>query len=119
MNRSNVSNLPSISLYSFENLLNVYTDTDTDYNFYNLLRAINVVPTNNDLAEDQYITTFTDTWVSISYKHYNTMDLWWLVCAYNQISDATKRPEPGTVLKLLKSQYVGVVLSELKKQINK
>jgi hypothetical protein len=119
MNRNDILNLPQISLYSFENLLKVYNDENSGYNFYNLLRSINVVPTNNDLAEDQYITVFTDTWVSISYKHYNTMDLWWLVCVYNQISDATKRPEPGTVLKLLKSQYVGVVLSELKKQINK
>jgi len=119
MNRSEIINLPKISLYSFENLLNVYTDMDTNYNFYNLLRAINVVPTNSSLAEDQYITTFTDTWVSISYKHYNTMDLWWLVCAYNQISNAAKKPEPGTILKLLKSEYVGVVLAELKKQISK
>ena len=119
MNRTDISNLPKISLYSFENLLNVYTDEKTGYNFYNLLRNINVVPTNNDIAEDQFITSFTDTWVSISYKHYNTMDLWWLVCAYNQITDATKKPEPGTILKLLKSQYVGTVLAELKNQINK
>jgi len=119
MNRNDITDLPSISLYSFENFLNVYKDSDTGYNFYNLLRSINLVPSNSDVVEDEYITTFNDTWVSIAYKQYNAMDLWWLVCVYNQIVDATKRPIPGTTLKLLKKEYVGVILSELNKQINR
>jgi len=119
MNRQDLTDLPPISLYSYENFLNVYKDSDNGYNFYNLLRSVNIMPTNNNTVEDEYITTFSDTWISIAYKHYNTLDLWWLVCVYNQIVDATKRPKPGTTLKLLKKEYVGVVLSELTKQVNK
>jgi hypothetical protein len=119
MNRKDVPTLPKISLYSFENFLNVYTDSNTDYNFYNLQRAINVVPTNNESAEDDYVVSYSDTWGSISYKQYNTLDLWWLICNYNQIENPTKMPVPGTVLKLLKSKYVGTVLSELQKQISR
>jgi hypothetical protein len=47
------------------------------------------------------------------------MDLWWLICTYNQIQNPVTRPEPGTKLKILKSEYVSVVLSELNKQINR
>jgi hypothetical protein len=118
MKRSATLNLPSISLYSFENFLNVYRDNDSNYNFYNLLRSINVFPSNNEEAEMQYTIAYSDTWASISYKNYNTLDLWWLVCAYNNIIDPTKIPAPGTTLKILKSQYVGQVIAALIKQIN-
>ena len=118
MNRNDVTGLPKISLYSFENFLNVYTDDSTGKNFYNLLRSINVFPADNSDVEDTYIIKPSDTWVSISYKYYNTLDLWWLVCCYNQITNPTSMPEYGTVIKLLKSKYVGTVLNELQKQIN-
>ena len=47
------------------------------------------------------------------------MDLWWLVCAYNQIKNAVKMPEPGTQIKLLKANYVSTIISELNKQIKR
>jgi hypothetical protein len=47
------------------------------------------------------------------------MDLWWLVCEYNQIKDATKIPETGTILKLLKKELVWPIISELRKQIKR
>lgn len=119
MNRQDVPSLPKISLYSFENFLNVYKDEETNYNFYNLQRSINVMPANNVSVEDEYVVTYSDTWASISYKQYNTLDLWWLVCKYNQINNPTEMPTPGTVLKLLKRDFVGTVLSELKKQITR
>lgn len=107
----------NISLYRFENFLNVYKDDD-DFNFYNLLKGINLVPANNTEVEDVYYVNSNDTWPLISYKYYNTMDLWWLVCAYNQITNPVVMPEPGTQLKLLKSAYVSTILSELKKQVS-
>jgi hypothetical protein len=87
--------------------------------FYNILRNINLFPAQNSEVEDDYNTTFNDTWLLISYKYYNTIDLWWLVCAYNQIKNPVKMPPPGTQLKLLKPKYVATVLSELNKQINR
>jgi len=116
-NQNNISNLPKVSLYRYENFLNVYKD-DNGFYFYNLLRSINLFPADNSEVEDVYNTTFNDTWHLISYKYYNTMELWWLVCAYNQIENPVKMPTPGTQIKLLKSSYVGTVISELTKQIN-
>jgi hypothetical protein len=116
MNQSNFIDLPKISSYRYENFFNIYTDSD-DFKFYNLLRSINLFPANNSEVEDVYNTTFNDTWHLISYKKYNTIDLWWLVCAYNDIQNPVKMPEPGTQLKLLKSNYVSPIISELNKQI--
>jgi hypothetical protein len=111
------NDLPKLSLYRYENFFNIYEDPDKT-KFYNILRSINVFAANDSSAEDEYYVIPNDTWVYISYKHYGTMDLWWLVCEYNQIKDATKIPEPGTILKLLKKELVWTVISELKKQIN-
>jgi hypothetical protein len=118
MNQNSFSDLPKISLYRYENFFNIYSD-DNGFKFYNILRSINLFPSNNSDAEDVYHITPNDTWHLISYKYYNTMDLWWLVCVYNQISNPVKMLEVGTKIKLLKSNYVSTVISELNKQITR
>jgi hypothetical protein len=118
MNQNEFSDLPPLeSFYRYENFFNVYKDKDDNY-FYNLLRSINVFPAENSSVEESYVTKFNDTWYLISYEYYGTMDLWWLVCEYNQIKDATKRPEIGTTLKLLKSEYVFLIVEQLNLQVN-
>jgi len=117
MKQSEFTDLPQLSLYRYENFFNVYTDTDKK-RFYNLLRSINIFPANDSSIEDIYSVKTNDTWVYISYKYYGTIYLWWLVCEYNRISNPTKQPEAGTTIKLLKSNYVWAIISNLNKQIN-
>jgi hypothetical protein len=118
MNQNSFPDLPTLSLYRYENFLNIYTD-DNGLKFYNLLRSINVFPADNTQVEDVYTVTYNDTWHLISYNYYNTMDLWWLVCAYNQVFNPVQMPASGTQLKLLKSNYVSTVLTELNNQLSK
>ena len=118
MKQIDYSDLPKLSsLFRYENFFNVYTDTN-GVKFYNLLKGINIFPAADSSLEDVYVTEASDTWYSISYKYYNTMDLWWLVCEYNQIHDPTKMPINGTVLKLLKPEYVWPVITQLNLQLN-
>ena len=105
-------------MYRYENFFNIYTD-ENKFDFYNLLKSINLFPSKNSEAEDEYYTTFNDTWHLISYKYYNTMDLWWLVCAYNQITNPVKMPNIGTKLRLLKSNFVSKIIQELNNQLNR
>ena len=118
MKQNDITTLSKVSLYRYENFFNVYKDSNNFY-FYNLLRNISLFPASNSDVEIVYNTTFNDTWVLISYKHYNTMELWWLVCAYNQIDNPVKMPKSGTQLKILNPSYVGTVISELNKQITR
>lgn len=110
------ADLPKLSLYRYENFFNIYED-ENKIRFYNLLKSINILPANDSSIETEYIVRPNDTWVYISYKVYNTMDLWWLVCEYNQIKDATKKPETGKKIKILKKELVWPVISELRRQI--
>jgi hypothetical protein len=116
MKQDDFPDLPVISGYRYENFFNIYTD-ENGFRFYNLLCSINLFPASNSNAEDNYVVTFNDTWPLISYKYYNTMDLWWLVCAYNQIQNPVIRPTAGTKLKLLKSNFVSTVISNLEAQL--
>lgn len=117
MNRNNYPDLPSLSLYRYENFFNIYNDKDNT-RFYNLLRAVNLYPAIDTAVEDTYNIAEGDTWIYISYKYYNTMYLWWLVCAYNQIQNPIDIPIAGTTIRLLKSQFVWPIISELTKQSN-
>jgi len=118
MKQNETTDLPKLpSIYRYENFFNIYKDKDENY-FYNLLRGINIFPATDSSLEETYYTVYNDTWYLISNKYYSTMELWWLVCEYNQIKDSTKKPEVGTTLKLLKPEYVWAVLSQLNNQVN-
>jgi hypothetical protein len=106
----------SDSSFKFENFFNVY-ETDKGYRFFNLLKNISIFPSNNSEVEEEYIADGTDTWYSISHKIYGTLNLWWLVCLYNGTINPFTPLKSKTVLKVLKGEYVGLVLSEIKKQI--
>jgi hypothetical protein len=117
MKQNEYPDLPSLSMYRYETFFNVYTD-DNDFKFYNILKNISIFPSENSEAEDVYYVKPIDSWTYISYKQYNTPDLWWLVCEYNQIQNPMDFPEPGTKLKLLKPVYVSYIISEINKQIS-
>lgn len=111
-------NLNKMSIYRYERFFTLYEDEDK-FKFYNLLRNINIIPADDTSVEEEYIVKPKDTWLYISYKYYNTMDLWWMVCEYNNIEDATKLPEIGTKLKLLKPDYIWYIIQELNSQLKK
>jgi len=116
MKQNEITSLPTVSYYRYENFFNVYKDKNGFY-FYNLLCNINLFPASNSNVEDNYVVKFNDTWASIAYNYYNTMDLWWLVCAYNKIQNPVIRPSFGTKIKLLKTNYVATVISNLNQQL--
>jgi hypothetical protein len=117
MNQSDFEDLPKLSLYRYENFLNIYTDTDGT-RFYNLLRSINIFPANDSSAEDAYTVKLNDNWLLISYKYYGTVYLWCLVCVYNRISNPSVQPKAGTIIKLLKKELVWPIISNLNQQIS-
>lgn len=119
MQTENLENPNKISSYRFENFFKVYEDKQNKNLFYNILKNIKIEKTNDDQYEDEYITKPNDTYPNISYKYYNTIDLWWLICEYNGVKNPVKKIETGTKLKILKSEYVYIVIRELLNQLNR
>lgn len=109
--------LPKLDNENYENIFNVYLD-ENGYYFYNLLQTV-VIP--SDLPEgyyDNYSVVYGDTWPFISYKIYNTPNLWWVILSVNNIANPTEQPKPGQQIQILKSRYVTNILNQISVQTN-
>lgn len=105
------------SVFKYENFFNIY-ENEKNLRFFNLLKNISIFGSKDSQIEEEYITTGADTWYSISHKMYGTVNLWWLVCLYNETINPIKPINKEKTLKVIKPQYVSIVLSEIKKQLN-
>lgn len=117
-----IPNAPAIETVSYENFfkLHVVNSDGEDYIFFNLLKKINLLSDSNDFNPLYFNTFNIDVdipWVTISYNLYNTLNLWWLVCLCNNITDPTKNPQLGTTIKALKPKYVNFVIESIKAQL--
>ena len=59
-----------------------------------------------------------DTWTIISYREYNTIELWWLLCRTNQIWDPTRPLIPGTVIKILNKDVADEITALINNENN-
>lgn len=113
MRQNFIDDLPLLDVTRYENFFDIYEDENKLY-FYNLLKTVSFDQENLD---PQIYTTYTvqpkDTYPYISYKKYKTINLWWLICALNNIQNPTSFPEPGTSLKILNIELVNNVLNNI------
>ena len=110
------SSLTQLSDYSYENIFKVFQNNG--YYSYNLLKKINF-PQDLDQSYIDYVEINKKlSWTNLSYLEYGTILLWWLICATNNIQNPTQLPQPGTILKIIKPEYVPTILNAIKAQLN-
>jgi nucleoid-associated protein YgaU len=97
---------------NYENLLSVYTD-DSGFYYFNLIGTVNFPVEMAPGTYTLYKTTPDDFYTAISYKHYNTIKLWWVICAANQIMDPTAAPDVGRILRIPTPSTVSSILSDM------
>ena len=113
--QNNKQNLSSLRESMYENIFKLY-DVD-NYPTYNLLQQVSI-PENLDESVFMTIETQPNMAMSVlSYRLYNTMDLWWLICIVNKIDNPVEILPPGISLKIIKPQYVTQVLTAIKSQL--
>jgi len=116
--QNNVTNLPNLEVYRYENIFKVYTtqDGNSDY-FYNIIKSI-YVP--NNLNDNVFSTITMPTgmpFTVLSYNLYGTTYLWWLICSLNHIQNPFDLSIGGKSLKVLNPQYVKTVLNIINQQL--
>lgn len=112
MKQNRITDLPKLEAEKFENCFNVYQEADGKY-FYNLIQNF-IFPNNLPLSLfSAYTAAFGDTWPLVSFKNYQTTNLWWLILAANNIQDATKQPVNGETYKIPNTAVVQEVLSQI------
>ncbi len=112
MNQNQIFELPNLSDYDYENIFSVYTDEDGFF-FYNLLNSVNFPEDISPLLYNLYTVKAGEVWPTISYRVYNTIKLWWLICAANRIFNPLVMPDPGTKIKVLTAPAVNQVLKRI------
>lgn len=61
-----------------------------------------------------YIAKEGDTWTLISYKLYNTIEYWWILCKINQIADPTQTIQNGASIKYLSESIINGLLTSMR-----
>lgn len=114
MKQNQITDLPKLDIENLENIFNVYQDDNGLY-YYNLLQTIEF-PQNLPINFfDMYTITYGDTWAGISYKMFDTPNLWWVILLANNIINPIKFPSLGTNIKIPKMQVVKEILSQIRK----
>lgn len=117
LKQDRVESLPRLNLEVMENMFNVYKEQNTGRHFYNLLQTI-TFPTNLPASYfTTYIISYEDTWPLISYKSYNTPNLWWIILHANNILDPTKPLQVGKEILIPTVDFANTILAEIRSQI--
>jgi hypothetical protein len=115
--QNNIDELPSLNEYKYENLFRVHNLDG--YYVYNIANSLIF---DKELDRTYYYEWTVDKplpWTIISHIHYNTIDLWWLICILNNIQNPIKFPETGTRLKVFKPSYVRIIIDQIISKIEK
>ena len=104
--------LPDLNIYRYERIFKLYQTSDSQY-FYNLIQSI-FLPDKLDERALFYLTIQQhQPWTSVSYNAYQTIELWWLILLTNKIFNPFKAPKAGSIIKLIKPEYIPDVLKEI------
>jgi hypothetical protein len=111
--QNNLKELPGLKNTRYENIFKLYQTKNSQY-YYNLIQSIFLPDSINE--EYLYYQQVTNKmpWTTVSYNAYKTIDLWWLICLTNKIYNPLDFPIQGTLLKIIKPDYVGSVLNEIR-----
>lgn len=116
MKQNNIPDLPRLKGESFENIFNVFEDTETSLYYYNLLQTINFPPNLPDGYFTLYTVAIGDSWPFISYKVYENPNIWWVILIANKIQNPIDPLIPGTILKIPRQEVLRTILTQIKTQ---
>jgi len=115
--QNEIANLPALNNYRYENIFNMYQNDNRQY-FYNIVKKI-VLPTKN-LDPTQFIyfpIKQKMPWTMASFQVYSTIELWWLLCLLNNVTNPVIQPKSGTYIKVLLPSLVTPLINNIKAQL--
>jgi len=87
------------SYYDLANMFNIYPDEE-GYNRFSINRTL-IINTKDKPAPNLfniYTVKYGDSWTVISFNAYGTIELWWLICKFNDIKNPLVSPIEGEKL---------------------
>ena len=113
--------LPNLDRTRYENIFKLYTvekDSNSSYYYYNILNKV-IIP--NSIDQSLLGTIDLDRklpWTTLSYKLYNTTQLWWLIVLLNKPSNIFYA-SAGTQYKYILQSNIDGILTDIIQQADK
>ena len=102
-----------LSPNSFSNYFTVVT-RDGNWDFLsNRTIYINGVETAIPDLYEEYNVVNGDQWSLLAHKFYGDVDLWWIICKFNDIRNPLVSPEVQTKIKIPTKQFVEFVIQQM------
>ena len=97
-------------------LFSVVNELSSNTKYLNIFRSyiLNRSNLNNDSFYNLYEVDNDDWLDTISFKVYQTPNLWWVIAIVNNISNPFEELYPGKILRILKPNYIYNILKEIK-----
>lgn len=123
MKQFEVPELETITALNFANLFNVYDEPKLGitYKTYSINRTLNFTDLDSTSTENNSLFTpykvqSGDTWTTLSYKFYQTIELWWLIAKVNNIANPTIDPEIGSTIRILKADTINQIIQTIREE---
>lgn len=105
----------STSKYDMSNIFNIVNKGQNSY--FNIAKTINFY--NVDELSSDYYQVYKvidgDTWPLISYKFYNNIKLWWLICKFNNIKNPFVDLKINMILKIPTLNFMSQIVESINK----
>jgi hypothetical protein len=114
--QNKIKELPRLENVRYENIFKL-AKSDKFF-FYNIIKKISIP---EDISPEVFFELRINSdkpWTTLSNDIYGTQDLWWLICLANKIQNPINNPELGKIYKIIKADYVSLILTEIKKITN-
>jgi hypothetical protein len=104
----------------YENIFNMYqftTSNNDTYTFYNILSKISIPGDLDPIVYELYEVDSELPLTTLSHSLYGSQHLWWLIMVLNGIKNPVKLIEAGSIIKIIKNEYLDLVFDSLKNKI--
>ena len=104
----------------YENIFNMYqfnTSNNDTYVFYNILSKISIPTELDPIVYQLYEVDSEIALTTLSHKLYGSQHLWWLIMILNNLKNPVKLIESGSIIKIIKSNYLDLVFDSLQNKI--
>jgi hypothetical protein len=91
-------------------------EDDDGTKFMNIFRSYTVF--TDTLVDTSYFQTYEmeneDWWETVSWKMYDDVVFWWIVCMSNNVVNPFEESDPGKNILVLSPTYVGQLIKEIR-----
>jgi hypothetical protein len=110
--QNSIPKLSQLNTFRYERIFKMFSTGQNQY-YYNLLQSL-YLPKDIDETTIYYMHVQENMpWTTVSFKAYGNIELWWLIMLVNQIYNPLTSVTAGTVLKIIKPEYVSSILQEI------